>query len=66
MSVLPLSYAQQLAGLSLRPGQAAIWFLGQSTFLLQLGGTTVLVDPYLAPHPPVVDRIVGLGIPSER
>jgi L-ascorbate metabolism protein UlaG (beta-lactamase superfamily) len=40
-----------LDGLEVRSGEAALWWLGQSSFALRLGGATVLVDPFLAAHP---------------
>lgn len=45
----------RLSGLELAPGQIALWHLGQSSFALRAAGATVLIDPYLAPHP---DRLV--------
>jgi L-ascorbate metabolism protein UlaG (beta-lactamase superfamily) len=46
---------ERLRALPLDSGQAAFWWLGQSSFLLRLGDAVVLVDPFLAPHP---DRLV--------
>jgi L-ascorbate metabolism protein UlaG (beta-lactamase superfamily) len=46
---------ERLRALSLAPGEVALWWLGQSSFLLRLGDAVVLVDPFLAPHP---DRLV--------
>lgn len=46
---------ERLRALPLDAGQAAFWWLGQSSFLLRLGDATVLVDPFLAPRP---DRLV--------
>jgi L-ascorbate metabolism protein UlaG (beta-lactamase superfamily) len=37
------------------PRSVALSWLGQSSVALRLGGTTVLVDPFLSPHP---DRLV--------
>lgn len=45
----------RLRELELARGQVALWHLGQSSFVLRAGGATVLIDPYLAPHP---DRLV--------
>jgi L-ascorbate 6-phosphate lactonase len=45
----------QLDSLALASGQVALWHLGQASFAVRAAGTTVLVDPYLAPHP---DRLV--------
>ena len=36
-------------------GQVVLWWLGQSGFLVRGAGTTLLVDPFLSPHP---DRLV--------
>ena len=50
--------ARVLAALtSLQPplGQVVLWWLGQSGFLMRGAATTLLVDPYLSPHP---DRLV--------
>ena len=38
----------ELHGLAKAPGQIAIWWLGQAGFAIRGGGTTVLVDPFLA------------------
>jgi L-ascorbate metabolism protein UlaG (beta-lactamase superfamily) len=38
------------------PGQLGLLWLGQSGFALRLGGTTVLIDAFLSPHP---DRLVA-------
>jgi len=40
-----------LEGIELAPGQAALWWLGQSGFAVRAGGTTLLLDPFLARHP---------------
>jgi L-ascorbate 6-phosphate lactonase len=45
----------RLGKLEVSPGHVALWHLGQSSFAVAAGGATVLVDPYLAPHP---DRLV--------
>lgn len=39
---------QDVLDFALRPGQAALWFLGQAGFLLRSGGITVTIDPYLS------------------
>jgi L-ascorbate 6-phosphate lactonase len=46
---------ERLASLPLSDGQVALWWLGQSSFLLRGPGATVFVDPYLSPRP---DRLV--------
>ena len=33
------------------PGEVAIWWLGQASFVLGFAGATVLVDPFLSAHP---------------
>ncbi len=40
-----------LAALALHAGQVAIWWLGQASFALRGGAATVLIDPFLDPHP---------------
>jgi L-ascorbate metabolism protein UlaG (beta-lactamase superfamily) len=45
----------QLSELKLGRSRTALWWLGQSSFALRGSGTTILVDPYLAPHD---DRLV--------
>ncbi len=50
MSVVPLPLPA-LTELELGEGEAALWWLGQSSFLLRLAGATVFVDPFLATHP---------------
>jgi L-ascorbate 6-phosphate lactonase len=42
---------ERLAELELGERQVALWWLGQSSFLLRASGTTVCVDPFLAAHP---------------
>ena len=32
-------------------GECAFWWLGQHSFMLKLGGTVVLLDPFLSPYP---------------
>jgi L-ascorbate 6-phosphate lactonase len=46
---------EAIASMRLGTGEAALWWLGQSTFLLRFETATVFVDPYLAPH---ADRLV--------
>ncbi len=52
---------------------ARLRWLGQSGFVIELGGTTVLVDAFLSPHPdrrfpPLMapEKVTGLGIPPDR
>ena len=33
-----------------RPGSITLWWLGQAGFLVQAGGRTLLVDPYLSDY----------------
>lgn len=40
----------RLAEVPLGRGQAALSWLGQAGFILRAGGTTALLDPFLAPH----------------
>lgn len=46
---------ERLATYELPPSSVALAWLGQSSFAFRLGGVTLLVDPYLSPHP---DRLV--------
>ncbi len=45
----------RLGELALARGEVALGWLGQASFVLGFRGATVLVDPFLAPHP---DRLV--------
>jgi L-ascorbate 6-phosphate lactonase len=42
---------ESLGRRDLRPESVALVWLGQAGFALRLGGMTVLVDPFLSPHP---------------
>jgi len=42
---------EQLRQSDLADGQVGLLWLGQSGFALRMGGATVLVDPFLSPHP---------------
>lgn len=55
MSAGPLPAPARLRELHVATGEVALWWLGQSSFLLKFATATVLVDPFLAPHP---DRLV--------
>lgn len=55
MSAGPLPAPARLRELHVATNEVALWWLGQSSFLLKLAGAAVLVDPFLAPHP---DRLV--------
>lgn len=46
---------ERLAAQERPPSSVVLLWLGQSSVALRLGGATVLVDPYLSPHP---DRLV--------
>jgi L-ascorbate 6-phosphate lactonase len=46
----------EIAELRLGRGQVALWWLGQSSFVLRGPNATVLVDPFLSSHP---DRLVA-------
>lgn len=35
---------------SLREGQGAVWWLGQSSFIVKLGDRVIYLDPFLSPH----------------
>lgn len=52
-----------LAGLSLWPGQVALWWLGQAGFILRGPDVTVLVDPFLAEG---YDRLVPPAFRPEQ
>ena len=69
MTVDALPAPARLAELDVRAGEVALWWLGQSSFLLRFDGATVLVDPFLAPHddrlvaPPfAADEAVGIDV----
>jgi len=47
----PIKVPADLEGIELAPGQAALWWLGQSGFALRAGGATLLLDPFLARNP---------------
>ncbi len=56
-----------VAETTLRAGQMAFWWFGQITYLLKMGQTTVLCDPYLQPHerrnkPPLLTPAECAGI----
>jgi L-ascorbate metabolism protein UlaG (beta-lactamase superfamily) len=40
-----------MANVAQAPGQLAFWWLGQAGFLVAGGRTSLLLDPFLAPHP---------------
>src|SRR5262249_7705298 len=46
------------------PGAVAVWWLGQSGFLLKSGGATVVVDPYLSEH--LTQKYEGTARPHVR
>ena len=46
------------------PGTVAVWWLGQSGFLLKAGAATVLVDPYLSEH--LTKKYEGTARPHVR
>ena len=63
--------AEALAGLSGLNGADGLTWLGHASFLLRLGGLTVLTDPYLSAHaspvPPLgPKRFAGPGIRAAR
>ncbi len=41
---------QRLQDVPTGAGSAAVWWLGQSGFIVHVAGTTMLLDPFLAPH----------------
>jgi L-ascorbate 6-phosphate lactonase len=49
------SVPARLQQLHVAPGEVALWWLGQASFLLRFAAANVLVDPFLAAHP---DRLV--------
>jgi L-ascorbate 6-phosphate lactonase len=51
VAAAPIRTPADLEGIELAPGQAALWWLGQSGFALRASGTTLLLDPFLARHP---------------
>jgi L-ascorbate 6-phosphate lactonase len=61
---------QSISDFKLKPSQAAIWFLGQSGFVLKSFGVTIAIDPYLsdsvAKSSPKLTRAIPVPIePSE-
>jgi L-ascorbate 6-phosphate lactonase len=63
VAAAPIRTPADLEGIELAPGQAALWWLGQSGFALRAGGTTLLLDPFLARHP---DRLSPPAFPPEQ
>jgi L-ascorbate 6-phosphate lactonase len=63
LAAAPIRTPADLEGIELAPGQAALWWLGQSGFALRAGGTTLLLDPFLARHP---DRLSPPAFPPEQ
>ncbi len=59
----PIRTPADLEGIELAPGQAALWWLGQAGFALRAGGTTLLLDPFLARHP---DRLSAPAFAPEQ
>lgn len=59
----PIRTPVDLEGVELAPGQAALWWLGQAGFALRAGGTTLLLDPFLARHP---DRLSPAAFAPEQ
>jgi len=53
----------RLAGIETGDRAVALLWLGQSSVALRLGGRTVLVDPFLSPHP---DRLVPPAFAPEE
>jgi L-ascorbate metabolism protein UlaG (beta-lactamase superfamily) len=58
-----MSLLGRVATLALGDRQVALWWHGQSSFLLRGAGAMVLVDPFLAPHP---DRVVPAPFAAEE
>jgi L-ascorbate 6-phosphate lactonase len=54
---------QEVLDFSLRPDEAAIWFLGQAGFLIRDGGLTVAIDPYLSDSVKAVAPEFGRCLP---
>jgi len=55
MITAPSTVLDALARYELPPASIVLSWLGQSSVALRVGGATVLVDPFLSPHP---DRLV--------
>jgi L-ascorbate 6-phosphate lactonase len=50
---LTMRVAEAIAAQSLGAGEAAIWWLGQNSFLLRGAGVDIMIDPYFSrPSPP--------------
>jgi L-ascorbate metabolism protein UlaG (beta-lactamase superfamily) len=43
--------AREIDGARVAPGECAVWWLGQHSFVLKLGATVVCLDPFLSPLP---------------
>ena len=41
---------ERLQQIEIGPASAAVWWLGQSGFIVRGGGATILLDPFLSPH----------------
>jgi L-ascorbate metabolism protein UlaG (beta-lactamase superfamily) len=54
---------ETLSRYELPPRSIVLAWLGQSSFALRLGGTTILIDPFLSPHP---DRLVPPSFGAEE
>jgi L-ascorbate 6-phosphate lactonase len=56
MIAAPSKVLASLARRDLPPESVALVWLGQASFALRIGGATVLIDPFLSPHP---ERLVA-------
>jgi L-ascorbate metabolism protein UlaG (beta-lactamase superfamily) len=54
---------ESLARRDLPPESVTLVWLGQAGFAMRLAGTTVLIDPFLSPHP---DRVVPAPFEAEQ
>lgn len=54
---------ESLAGYELPPRSLVLSWFGQASVALRLGGTTVLIDPFLSPHP---ERLVPPPFAAEE
>jgi L-ascorbate metabolism protein UlaG (beta-lactamase superfamily) len=66
-----LGEVEALSGLAAAGGRDSVTWLGHASFLIRLGGRTILTDPFLSPRASPFagfgpERYAGPGLPSER
>lgn len=63
MTTIASTVLDELARHQPPPRSVVLSWLGQSSFALRLGGATVLIDPFISPHP---DRVVPPPFAAEE